>query len=914
MIERMFLGWDRPFLTRAVAWLLERREDLPGMMVVVPTAQSGRRLREALADTAGAVLSPRVVTPGSFLKSRDAEAAADWIERLAWLEVLENVKDWAAYEALFPEPPGGSGNWAGALAREMVTLRHSLQENGLLLSGAARKLRETVEAERWEALGRLEDLVERKLQAWGVKSRSRVLAEGLKLPSGVSRIVLAGVAEMPPLVERALAAWQGRVEVLIGAPAGEADEFSATGKPDRKWSERVLAWPGGSVQVVADPRQQADEALRIIGEMATRSDEVALGSPDTEVGDELARVFTRAGWIAFHPAAAVISGGLLRWFRIWGKWLADPTLATLADLFALPETGVLVAGRLAQKAKTLAELRDRWMVVRTDDLRRRMEAGDLRNAQDREAAAELLKAATSLESWRGSLLGENFTGPLERMLAVLGRCGEKAEESARAMGDWLAVATPLMGRVRRGAGFWIELMLAQIPAPAPLPPDGRVLDVQGWLELFHEPGRHLVLCGMNDGKVPARSGGEPWLSEASRVKLGLTQDADRAARDAFLYHAMLEARRDGGRVDVICGKSGAGGEALLPSRLLLAAGRDELPGRVKLLFKEVEPPEAGLRWHADWHWKPRAVEPPTRLNVTSLGDYLVCPFRYYLKHAVKMRSSDLGRAEWNARDFGTVAHAVLERWGRDEEARNFENPEAIHAWLSAELDRVVAEWFGKRVPLAVRIQTEALRQRLVWMARVQAANRAEGWEIVEVERKVELPVGEAMIVAMIDRIDRHRDSGRLRVLDYKTGKVESVDRAHRKKLGAASELPRHLSRECPAVYGGEEREKSADFLWYNLQLPLYATALVAHGEPLPAPCYFTLSSTEAEVAIREWTNFEQADLDAAQACADWVAGQIAAAAFWPPAEKVIYDDYAILAAGRNFEEMVEPLTRNRCEE
>ena len=185
---------------------------------------------------------------------------------------------------------------------------------------------------------------------------------------------------------------------------------------------------------------------------------------------------------------------------------------------------------------------------------------------------------------------------------------------------------------------------------------------------------------------------------------------------------------------------------------------------------------------------------------------------------------------------------------------------------------------------------------------------------VEVERKVELPVGEAMIVAMIDRIDRHRDSGRLRVLDYKTGKVESVDRAHRKKLGAASELPRHLSRECPAVYGGEEREKSADFLWHNLQLPLYAAALVAHGEPLPAPCYFTLSSTEAEVAIREWTNFEQADLDAAQACADWVAGQIAAAAFWPPAEKITHDDYAILAAGRNFEEMVEPLTRNRCEE
>ena len=83
-----------------------------------------------------------------------------------------------------------------------------------------------------------------------------------------------------------------------------------------------------------------------------------------------------------------------------------------------------------------------------------------------------------------------------------------------------------------------------------------------------------------------------------------------------------------------------------------------------------------------------------------------------------------------------------------------------------------------------------------------------------------------------------------------------------------------------------------------------ASALVKRGEAMPTPCYFTLRSTEAEVAIHEWTHFETADLDAAEACADWVAGQIAAGVFWPPAEKVTYDDYAILAAGRGLEEMV----------
>ena len=87
MVERVFLGWDRPFLTAAVDWLLERRDGLPEMLVVVPTAQSGRRLREALAEAAGAVLSPKIATPGSFLQTRDAEAAADWAdEATGWPE------------------------------------------------------------------------------------------------------------------------------------------------------------------------------------------------------------------------------------------------------------------------------------------------------------------------------------------------------------------------------------------------------------------------------------------------------------------------------------------------------------------------------------------------------------------------------------------------------------------------------------------------------------------------------------------------------------------------------------------------------------------------------------------------------------------------------------------------------------
>ena len=909
MVQRVFLGWDRPFLTRAAGWLLDHRDELPRWLVVVPTSQGGRRLREALAEQAGALLSPKFTTPGALLKTTDPDVAADWMERVAWLETLESIDDWSAYQDLFPEPPDEGGDWAGGLAMEMVRLRHSLQENGLMLANAARMLAGSVEAQRWEALARLESLVERRLRSWSLKSRSRTLAGGVIIPGGITGIVLAGVTEMPPLVERALLAWDGPVTVLIGAPENEAEAFSPVGRPLECWSVRTMPWPegnAGSVRLVADSRQEAAEALAAVCEKQAPSNEVALGSADTGTGDELARVFTHAGWPAFHPAAVPLTTGLTRWLKVWSSWLADPRLAVLTDLLALPETAGLTGGRRAEKAGGLARLRNEWMVIRPDDLRHRMATTTFRSDAHRAAAEEVLRATETLEKWRSRLLHGDFVETMERLLAALSNDNPDTAEECLPISIWMEEAAPLMRAVKRGPGFWIDVMLTEIPSPAPQPPEGRVIDVQGWLELLFEPGSHLVLCGMNEGKVPARATGDPWLGEAAGKLLGLTGNAARAARDAFLYQAMVEARRDGGRVDVICAKSGSGGESLLPSRLLLAAERDDLPQRVKFLFRGIEPPEAGLRWHADWQWTPRKVELTKRFPVTSLAAWLACPFRFYLKHGLAMQGTEPGRVEWNARDFGTVAHEVLERWGRDAEARDLSKTETIHAWLSAELDRVVREWFGGGVPLAVRIQTEVLRQRLAWLSRVQACNRAEGWEIIEVEHKFEIPFGEAVVVAKIDRIDRHRDTGTLRVLDYKTGKVDAVEKSHRRKITARTVLPAHLGMDCPAVFAAADKGKPADFRWTNLQLPLYAAAVNLRDGVLPQPCYFTLGSTEADVAIREWTDFSTEDLQSATACADWIVKQITAGIFWPPAEKVDYDDFAVLTAGRPMEEMFSP--------
>lgn len=929
MLRRVFLGWDEPFLHPLVAWLLERKAELPGMLVVVPTTQSGRHLREALAEAGEAILAPKVATPGSLLRTADDPAVApDWMETVAWTEALEEISDWSPYEALFPEVvPDDSSGWLAGIAVEMVSLRRSLQEGGLTLARAARKLANTVEAERWEAMARLETLAEQRLKLWQMKSRSRTLAEHFSLPQ-VQHIVLAGITEMPPLLERALENRQGPVSILIGAPETEAAHFTPTGQPWHEpempegtpaaekirreyWRNLPLPWPEephGSIILAADSRQQATEALRAVRRHGQPSSAVALGSADADVSGDLEREFTRAGWTAFDPAAETVAAGLVRWFGSWRQWLADPKLSILSDLLTMPETSPLVDGDRAGKAKLLSELRDRWMVIRPEDLRRRLQTAEFREEWKKDAATTLSNAITKLESWAAAMRRGDVPGVLGRLLDQLSRTGEATAEAAGIMKEWLEEAAPLISDLRRPTDYWIELMVSSVTAPSAAPPVGRVIDIQGWLELFYEPGRHLVICGMNEGKVPARSTVDPWLSENIRSRLELTTDAHRAARDAFLYTAMIRARSAGGRCDLICGKGGGDGSALLPSRLLLAAPADDLPGRVKTLFREIEPPEAGMRWEADWLWLAREKEPPERLSVTSLSDYLSCPFRYYLKHVIAMSSPEPDRPEWNPRDFGTVTHEVLERWGNDTEAREFDKPEALEKWLLAELDRVVREWFGKSAPLAVRIQREAMTRRFQWLARVQAAERAAGWRVIDVERKILIPAGGASIVAKMDRVDLNEHDGRRRVIDYKTGKVDSVDRAHRKKITNPERLPSHTPWESPVIHDGEEKGKPVHYQWTNLQLPLYAAAVVARGEGFPIPCYFTFGLTEAEVKIHEWSGFSGDDLASATACADWIAAKIAAKEFWPPAPSPTYDDYHLLGYGRHLEDAFQPLS------
>ncbi len=921
MVSRVFLGWDEPFLPLAVRWMAERGADWSGTLMVVPTAQSGRRLREMLAEACGgAVLSPRITTPGMILRGPDAPGICEnWEEEITWVSVLEAIDDWQPYLAIMPEPDRSDAGWAVSLAREFTALRRELQENGHHLSTAAHRLGDTVEAGRWHALGQLEARMFSQLRAWNLRDRSRPFADILPSATDAPEILLAGVPELPPVVAAAIEQDGRPITALIAAPESESAEFSPCGIPLAAWAHRELPWPDGRVHVGSNPQHQGAIAVSAIAEKQATSDDVAIGCADAEVGEELSRALGRHGWPAFHPAAPTGEDPLVKWWRAFATWLNQPDFAMLAGLLAFSRSGKLVGGKRFQKSETLHRLMDEALVRDAADLKHQLAVNpdfashpnEAKALAMREQATQLLDTATAMDHWRTSYRRGEFIATTRKLLEII---ADPESAATQAMEAWLTRAEPLLARLDKPAGFWLDLMLGSIPSTSPTPPDDRVIDVQGWLEVFHEPGNHLVLCGLNEGRVPARSNGETWLGESARARLGLITNDSRAARDAFLFNAIVQARMRSGRsATLICGKFSIRGDALLPSRLLLTGDGKVLASHVQALFKEVEPPDAGLRREPDdWKWRPPVVEVTRMPSATGLRDYLACPFRFYLKHVLRMRQPEPHRGEWNARDFGNIIHKALENWG-GKRAAHGGSAEAIADHLIDEADRLITLGFDGKPPLAVRIQREAMHQRLRWTARILAEIHADGWEILETEKPIrtELPGGHA-ISGTIDRIDRHQDTGAIRIIDYKTGnpgnrKTAKVEAAHRiKATPSVIQRIAHLPADCPAWHETPDAKgRPQTMLWQNLQLPLYVAAIAREFDTLPEPCYLTIGDTYDRVGLHIWECFQQADVDTAIACAAWVTDRIAQGIFTPPAGNVKYDDFEILAAGSPLDELVE---------
>jgi ATP-dependent helicase/nuclease subunit B len=432
--------------------------------------------------------------------------------------------------------------------------------------------------------------------------------------------------------------------------------------------------------------------------------------------------------------------------------------------------------------------------------------------------------------------------------------------------------------------------------------DADALALQGWLELQWESADTLVISGMNEGYVPDSVVGDVFLPDLPREKLGLKSNRRRFARDIYLMTSIIESRKNG-KLFSIAGKTDVSGDPLKPSRLFFICPPEVLVARVDKLFgTPTDKKQKPLARTLLWKLKPQKEKIPEVLSVTDFKNYLNCPFRFYLKKVLKMEEVDDRKTEMDQMDFGNVCHRALDNFCQDEKLRKSRNSEEIKVFLHVESERLLKAQFGKNLPLSLLIQLESVKQRLAKFAEVQAVQNCEGWEILHTEYKLGdgkgVNLGGMTIKGKIDRIDRHID-GTIRILDYKTSdKAESPENTHVKS-----------AREDGGLAIGALFDKGGKLkCWVDLQLPLYQLLLEKEGNFKGGRIicgYFNLPKAVTDTGIEIWDGMGETYLKDAEKCAVGVIESIRNGVFWPPSEKIRYDDFEGLFFGSPIDSVEE---------
>lgn len=935
MPRRLFLPWSEPVLPAVVEHMVQGWSggmlDLGDLVAVVPTGEAARRLKEALAlkaeEKGAAVLSPYIITP---------EAITEWALEgmpppgtvadvlLTWMQVLQKLP-LENYGALFPvAPPNRDSAWARSTATELMKLRRRLEEGGRTIADAARRLGAgNPEAERWKDLGRVEALAMAALNRHGLNDPVEARLQAAQhpvFPPGVSRVAVLAVPDPVHLVISALenAEAQGMtVDILIHADAEDAEAFDAWGRPvPEVWGNRIIEIPGPKerIRLMARPEE---EATALLESLQVHGDDVAIGSADPEIAAPLEDLAVKQGTAVFDPNGISLSSHELTWmFTCLAGLLKTDAAGEAARLLRVPE--VLRAAPVTASAREM--LRD-WDEFQQAHLPRTLSDAltlcerwvpRLKNRTEGEIPV-LRPVLEWLHSECLAMRNGDAVSLLRFVDAVYaGKLFDSEQEQwlfAAAMEKWqetletLTLAAQRTG-YRLDAASALETALHLLRDARLYPENAENAPVlNGWLELPWQTAPHLVVAGLNEGMAPDSVTGDPWLPESVRGLLDLKTNSIRLARDSYLLTTMIESRRRGGSVELLAAKESSSGDPLKPSRLLLRCPEDELAARALQLFPEEEgdaPRPSPPSWHRAWKLRVPAPDQDAavfkKMSVTQFSDYLSCPFRFYLKHVLRMEPFDASRDEMEARDFGSLVHGTIERLHKNETLRDATDETALADFLDETVCALAAEQYTEEPALPLVIQLESARNRLRALARIHAAERTAGWRFEQVEANFPEELDAVSISGRIDLIERHQETGERRVIDYKTGaKGTDPARAHLRSVRGSRELP-----DWQLFTGGGKPQA-----WVNLQLPFYVWLVGRRGYQGVRAAYVNLPVATSEASVKVWEELDDAMLRSAIDCARGVIQSIRRGVFWPPSSPVEYDDFKPLWF-RDAEESFDP--------
>lgn len=870
--------------------------DLRETLLIVPTRNAGRRLRERLAiETArqrtAVLMGPTYLPPQLFAPPPTKRIAAGFVAQAFWIAALRKApRD--HLEALCPALARDESSSSFTLAAHLTALRQTLCEEGFSIRTFAERV--THEQERWQNLAKLEDLYLETLRSHGYcddTEEKLAAAEHPTIPKDVRRVVILFTPDPPPLAIRALnaLAQQIPVEICVHADESHAEDFDDWGRPiPQYWLQREIPVNDEQVVVCDDPLDMAERIRRCVMDLpADLRSQLAISVIERVHADFIATILAREGIAVFDPAGRpAANDALFVLLRSLFAFQSQPTFRRFLDLARHPhalQSLEEAAGAPQQLLGILESLQNEHLPATLQSAR---EILTELSKQKNFAFAPAIKALDEVNEWLDILSNApSLAAALEKLLPRIYRTlatNESLREAADVLSNFLKetdVLTNLGMSVAEQYALLEQWAGSITISGRRTKPDA--VELLGWLELQWEDAPALILSDMNDDLVPETLPPDPFLPNSLRKAVGLRDNDQRYARDAYILMSVVQSRSVQ-NVRFFTLRRSRAGNPLRPSRLLLQCDpKAILPQRVISLFQDTPSSLFFTQRTSGWRLKPPVPKVPfdiPTISVAHFRSYLECPFLFYLKRLMKDDKAQQLKNELDARDFGSLCHAILAEFARSPDCDSEDENEIRRALLDL-ADRHFGRKFGRSPPIAVHFQCDIVKSRLTAFSKIQATLRKEGWKIVTVEQSIHLTCDDTEIMGRIDRIDINEHTNRYRIIDYKTSK-EAQDPAEA-----------HIADKTSNSLDFATLKIQSDKVWKDLQLPLYALAAAEEIKAVkkikPADiilevAYLCLPDDPQTSKLIVWKNWKSELSMDARECARRILDRMRHGVFWPP--------------------------------
>ncbi len=898
----------------------EKPIDLGDTLVLIPTAGAGRAIRRELSKNG--VLSPQFRLPMDALVPSGIPVASRLEREAAWAFLLDPAKR-TTFASLIPGAvPLETADDRFGVAARLCNVCDQLAESGLdptspKLLGVFKE-----DERRWTEFGKLYAEYLKVLSKHGLRDPNDVRLEQANnpvIPNELKRVVVACIPDLAPVVEHYLQALEKKVitiEVLAWSPADQAKHLSAMGRPDEEWWREHL--PNVADEMIIAENDPASEAGVLLDHAATNVDggyALFSAAPESTValGAEIARRQEEPYLPEGKPLSQTEFGGMLVCYE---EFLSAQSLRVLRTLLQRPGfLGWFVAqaadadfsgdDALAACDTLLADKLCRTAAGARSWLDNADKPSGARDERKHQTMIRLVETAEKV--LRNNQPTADFVAGVAEHAAPVAAGSAKARELA-AIAEALSqfgqsTLLSSLDEASQKTALRADLGRKRVFKPAP----DNAVEIQGWLEAPWSGANLKIFAGCREGALPSGTYEDAFLPDQAKQKLGLVCQEARFARDAYLLSCLISS---GSRVLLGTSRFRSQGEPNRPSRLLFSCSDEELPRRARRLLRPSLPAKREEHKKSWVLHLPKKDKPVDSIRATGFKNYLQCPLRFYLQNVCGIRDFDPDAGEISARDFGIMIHKVLEEYGDNPATRDLDDPMKISRVFDEKLDEVARRFYGKFIPPVVLVQLESMRARLRSFAPLQAKARAEGWEIIATEKAVgrhdEDPakIGALKLTGTMDRVEVNHAKGLVRVLDYKTfGTAKTPAKTHLATQRERSDVP-----TAACIYQG----KAA--FWKDLQLPLYRHLVPhiwkEHRDKEIEVGYVLLPADPDDTEI-EMLPLDGDEFASSLRCAEEVASLVSKGVFWPPSEKVEFDNFADWFRWCDPEEVVSPADKKR---